>query len=205
MAGIERVHILQGFENNDDRDKKSLKMEPTANKTYFKMFNDLGMPLLEGIDIIECETVKDAMAKYDYIDGIDCILNLQNKHRITIQEKFLFTDFKTVTFTETDKWGRTGSFYSCIAQYYFVGYAMNYPIDLRFRDYMLIDFPGLLRYDANNKLNWHFNNNNYNPLNKIKFRFLYYKDIPNSVIIYYHNNNLENKQEYPTHARKLGI
>jgi len=184
MAGIERVHIKQGFHNGDGRDIKSLEMEPTANDTYFELFEKLNMPLQDGVKVEECDTVNDAKARYDYIDGIDVFLKLQNGHRVTIQEKFLFTDFKTVTFTDTNRMGYPGSFYTCISQYYFVAYAKDYPLDKSFRDYILIDFPGLLRYDANNRLNWKINTNTFRGLERINFRYLYYDDIPDEIIIY---------------------
>jgi len=184
MAGIERVHILQGFRNSDGRDKKSLDMEQTANETYFELFDKLSMPLQEGVEIIECNWAGDSEARYDYIDGIDVFLNLQNGHRITIQEKFLFTNFHSATFTDTNRLGYPGSFYTCIAQYYFVAYAKDYPNDKSFRDYILIDFPGLLRYDANGKLNWKINSNTWQGLERINFRYLFYDEIPSDIVIY---------------------
>lgn len=196
MAGIERVHILQGFPNGDGRDIKSIEMEPTANEAYFEIFSNLGMPLQPGVKIDECDTVKDAKAQYDYIDGIDVILNLQNGHRITIQEKFLFTDYKTATFTDTNRMGYPGSFYSCISQYYFVAYAKDYPNDKSFRDYMLIDFPALIRWDATNELNWKVNKNNVHGLERINFRFLYYNEIPKSLIVYFSEDSC-NQTELP--------
>lgn len=196
MAGIERVHILQGFTNGDGRDKRSIDMEPTANDTYFEMFAELGMPLQDGISIEECETVKDAKAKYDYIDGIDCFVNFQNGHRASIQEKFLFTDYKTATFTDTNKYGKLGSFYTCISQYYFVAYAVDYPNDKAFRDYILIDFPGLVRWDAAKGLNWKINSNNYQGLERINFRYLYYNEIPKPLVVY-SSDTQQLQQELP--------
>lgn len=184
MAGIERVHILQGFRNSDGRDKKSLDMEQTANETYFELFDKLNMPLQEGVEIIECNLAGDSEARYDYIDGIDVFLNLKNGHRITIQEKFLFTNFHSATFTDTNRLGYPGSFYTCIAQYYFVAYAKDYPNDKSFRDYILIDFPGLLRYDANGKLNWKIKSNTWQGLERINFRYLSYDEIPSDIVIY---------------------
>jgi hypothetical protein len=184
MAGIERVHILQGFPKGDGRDKKSLAMEPTANGTYFEMFAKLGLPLQDGVHVEECDTVKDLEARYDYIDGIDCFLNFKNGHRASIQEKFLFTKYKTVTFTDTNKMGYPGSFYTCISQYYFVGYAKDYPADKSFRDYILVDFPGLLRWDAMNNLKWGNNANTANGLKRINFRYLHYDNIPSHLVIY---------------------
>lgn len=184
MAGIERVHILSGFDAGDGRDKKSLDMEAMANEIYFRIFEELSMPLQDGILIRDCENVKDAKARYDYIDGIDCILNCRNGHRITIQEKFLFTNYHTATFTDTNKFGDLGSYYTCIAQYYFVGYAIDYPDDKRFREYILIDFPGLLRWDAKIGFNWKIKRNLFEGLERINFRYLNFDDIPDNLIIY---------------------
>lgn len=161
--GITRIHIISNWGNGNKRVQMSLDLEHTADQIYYDVFNSIGMQLDEGCEYIECSK-EDAIARYDYQEGIDCILHFHNGHKATVQEKLLEYWESTATFTEHQKNNVPGNWYTCTAQYWLTAYARNYTasggVDLRFRDWMLIDLPALHRLDAIGNLPWHFKDNN---------------------------------------------
>ena len=52
--GITRFHIISDWGNNNERIKMSRDLEHSADGIYYKVFNNMGMRLEEGIEIIEC-------------------------------------------------------------------------------------------------------------------------------------------------------
>ena len=182
MKGIKRIHIASDWEP-DRIFKFSRLLEPTANKLYRDLFQHIGMPLLPGCEELNC-TKEEAMARYDYQEGIDVLLYFENGHKATLQEKFLDFPRSTATFTEKQK-QKPGAWYTCTAQYWFVGYARK----LRsvgiteFQDWMLIDLPALHRIDASQKLPWVVKDNNDPSYKGITFRYLYFDDVPFNCIV----------------------
>ena len=182
MRGIKRIHIESDWK--PDRILKfSRPLEPTANKLYRDLFQHIDMPLLPGCEELTC-TKEEAMARYDYQEGIDVLLYFENGHKATLQEKFLDFPHSTVTFTEKQK-RKQGAWYTCTAQYWFVGYARRFRSAgiAEFQDWMLIDLPTLHRIDASQKLPWRFKGNNDPNYKGITFRYLYFGDVPTACII----------------------
>ena len=199
-AGIERIHIVSDWRSW--RLDMAHALEPAANDIYFSAFADIGLTLLPGVEVIECE--KDELAgRYDWQEGIDVILHFQNGQRATLQEKFLTFWPPTATFEEeTGSYNnrKPGAWYSCTAQYYFVGYARNYkdtkkpPEErLKMTPWVLIDFPGIKRCDAQGLVHWgEAVNPEHNPLGirqnardraTASFRYVAFNRIPEQCIV----------------------
>jgi len=177
MNGIDRIHI------NSDWDEPRLNaiklLEPSADILYAQIFNDLNFPILSGVNIINC-TKEEAMARYDYQEGIDVILHFADGTKATLQEKYLTTKYSTATFTEHQK-NKPGAWYTCTAQYYFVGYAREtHNGDFSFQEWALLDLA--MVHLASPSLNWRFGDNKENGYTGIKFRFIQFDEIPDNCI-----------------------
>lgn len=181
MSGIVRIHIESEW--NDRRTRMSRDLEPTADEVYRKSFENLSMPLEKDAELVTC-TKDEAMARYDWKEGIDCLLYFKNGTKATLQEKFLDWVKSTATFEERKVSGQLGAWYYCTAQYYFVAYARLYKNDknLSFQDWIMIDLPGLHRKDAAIKLPWKFQPPE-DPTRGGPFRFLYFDQLPKEVIV----------------------
>ena len=188
MPGIIRIRILSDW--RDWRTQMAEDLAPAADAIYRKAFDDIGMGLSAGMEVIAV-TKEAAMSRYDWREGIDVILELENGGKMTLQEKFLTYCEDTATFEERKKSGAPGAWYYCTAQYYFVGYARRYwnyiqrkviehPI-LDFQSGILLDFPAIKR--AANEINWKYNKN-YHDGRGASFRYVNFDDIPPSCIIY---------------------
>jgi len=181
MAGILRINIESDW--HDWRTEMSKELAPAADDIYREIFIDLSMPLDDLTERINCNK-EQAMARYDWKEGIDCILNFRDGTKATLQEKFLDYHQSTATFEETKSSGEKGAWYYCTAQYYFVGYARHYKYEKvkEFQDWILIDLPALHRHDAKNSLLWQFNQNKKDG-RKAKFRYLPFSNVPVDAII----------------------
>jgi len=179
MAGIERILINSDWE--DERLQMSRDLSPAANEIYKSIFKRLDKPLAEGESTVLC-TKDEAQARYDYKEGIDCILHFLDGTRGTLQEKFLEYSQSTVTIEEHKVNGLPGAWYYCTAQYYFVGYATDYwkSKSLTFRDYMLLNFANLKLA----KVDWKFRY----PTGYPSFRYIPFDEVPNSAVIARRNN-----------------
>ena len=181
MAGIVRINIQSDW--NSWRIKMSRDLAPTADKLYRNIFNGINMPLRSGNDSITC-TKFEAMSRYDWEEGIDCILYFENGTKATMQEKYLTYHNSTITFEENKTSGVPGAWYYCTAQYYFVGYARNYKLNnvFDFQDWILVDLPAIHRKDAAYELPWKFNRNNKDG-SRATFRYLNFGDVPDDCIV----------------------
>lgn len=105
------------------RFKDSRARWPLANQLYRAIFSNIGSPLLDGEQVIECSKEEFA-AGYDYELGIDVILTIENQSELTLQEKFLYTNFGTVTveYMQNPATGEQGDWFNMRPQLYFVGY-----------------------------------------------------------------------------------
>lgn len=124
MAGITRYIITGNFEGPGAwRFTRARKLWPAAIELYRAIFDYGHAPLQPGYEEIEVNR-DDFMAGYDRFLGIDVILKFENGMESTLQEKFLFTTFDTVTVEYMDDWQRgiEGDWFRLKAQYYFVGY-----------------------------------------------------------------------------------
>lgn len=178
IAGIQRIHIISDWV--EPRLEFAHDLESTADEVYRGIFERRDTPLLPGLDIIKC-TKQEAMARYDWREGVDLIFNLSDGTRMTCQEKIL--DFSQSTLTVTEhQMTKPGAWYTCTAQLYFVGYARNYRNfgDKSFQDWIMVNFPALkLKKD----INWQFKENTKNGYIGIAFRFIPFSEVPDDCII----------------------
>lgn len=170
MAGIERIEILGTSNYLKERKQIGDAAIPDLNSIYRNI-----LPLDDDDIITEC-TKDEAKSRYDYIEGIDVILTLKDKSRITLQEKVLTTDFNTVTFEQLKANGKLGGWFYTTAQLYMCAYRTNNAI----ARYCLIDLVRLKLASNTIDLKWHYQNNIYRDET---FRYIYFKDIPNECII----------------------
>lgn len=182
-VGIKRFHITDKTEGKGAwRFIESKRRWPIANILYRSVFAELGIPLLPGELVIEC-TNKEFLAGYDSKLGIDVLLRPQGQGEITMQEKFLFTDFYTVTIEHCQDWLTLegGDWYNLKAQYYFVGYSQNQR-RLSFDKWILLDWPRLQRATAQGRIRWKLRNN-YRDGARSSFMYVEFKRIAPDVIV----------------------
>jgi len=124
IAGIRRFVITDEIRSKGAwRFSESKKRHIVASELYREIFERQGRSLLSGYDEILCSK-KEFNAGYDYALGIDVLLTLREGGVFTLQEKFLFKDFKTVTveYMQNPFTGELGDWFTMKAQLYFVGY-----------------------------------------------------------------------------------
>jgi hypothetical protein len=182
MVGITRFNITDKITGPGDwRFIEAQKYWPVANALYRRIFADLQMSLLAGEEIIEC-TKQEFQSGYDYQLGIDVILRPQSQGESTMQEKFLFTDFYTVTVEHCQDWLNLepGDWYKLKAQYYFVGYATKG--SLQFNRWILLDWPRLQRATAQRRIQWQLRSN-LKDRAQASFMYVKFKGIPPDVVV----------------------
>ncbi len=177
MAGITRIKIV-GDGWDDWRTRMSDELAPAADRIYRAAF-----PLLAGLDIVRC-TKSEAMARYDWKEGIDVILTFSDNTRGTLQEKFLTYDISTATIEERKGNGEQGAWYYCTAQYYFWGYARKYKRErlLEFQDWLIADLPALHRADREGLIDWRFGENRRDG-RRATFRYVHFNDLPLNTVV----------------------
>ncbi|GAJ15374.1 unnamed protein product, partial [marine sediment metagenome] len=181
-VGITRFNITDKVSGKGAwRFEDSKKLWPAANSLYREIFAALGMPLLPGEEVIDC-TKTEFEAGYDYQLGIDVILRHVVGGESTLQEKFLFTDFNTVTVEHCQDWVtlEKGDFYKLKANYYFVGYDPTGC--LQFDPWVLLDWPCLQRVTAEYRIPWHLRGN-YKDKARASFMFVKIKELPEEVCV----------------------
>lgn len=161
--------------------KTSLDHEELSNSVYRNIFPQLA----DGEMIIEC-TKDEAIARYDHREGVDVILETVDGLRFTVQEKILTFSRSTMTFETRKNSGALGAWYYCTAQLYFTAYSRHY-LDTgvpSFQDWMLINYTALRLADLRGELNgkWGMNENKTDG-RKSEFRFIDFRDIPESCIV----------------------
>jgi len=152
-----------------------------ANDLYRAIFATLGMPLASGEEDVKCS--KDEMAaRYDCEFGVDVLLRFDNGMHITMQEKFLYTKFKTVTveYLNNPTTGDTGDWFDMRAQYYFVGYDQDKR--MQWDRWIIINWPAAQMLTNQNKIFW-FDNKNKRDGAKASFRYTYMDKIPDECIV----------------------
>lgn len=178
MSGIERIKIN---EFSSYLNKRSAKAESCS-----KLIDDIYrqcLPLAHGSEH-KFVGKADIGAMYDMIEGIDVILTLTDGSRVTLQEKVLFTTFRTATFEIKKSSGNPGAWFYCTAQLYFVGYVS--PDTGQVASYVLIDLARLKIEHNRNTLKWQYRKNNKEG-RKEEFMFIKFDDIPTSCIISIYN------------------
>jgi len=184
MVGITRFNITDRVRGAGAwRFEDSRKHWPAANALYRQIFTGLGMLLMPGEETIDC-TLKEFEAGYDYQLGIDVILRPVAGGEGTLQEKFLFTDFNTVTIEHCQDWLtlplEPGDFFKLKANYYFVGYDPTGC--LQFDPWVLLDWPRLQRVTAQHRIEWHLRGN-YKDKARASFMYVKMDELPEDVCV----------------------
>ena len=181
-AGITRFHITDKVSSRGSwRFEWAMKYWPVANVLYRQVFAQLGMPLLPGEEDMRC-SLAEFQAGYDYQLGIDVILRPLGGNECTLQEKFLGTEFNTVTVEHCQDWLtlEPGNWFKLKAQYYFVGYDAKG--SLRFDPWMLLDWPRLQRATAQGRMEWRMRSNEEDGA-RASFMYVPFDKVPSDVIV----------------------
>lgn len=187
MSGIERIKITEFSSYLNERSAKAESCNNVIDDIYRKC-----LPLSHGSER-KYVNKADVGAMYDMIEGIDVILTLTDGSRITLQEKVLFTTFRTATFEIKKASGSRGAWFYCTAQLYFVGYVS--PDNGQVTSYILIDLARLKIEHNRNTLKWQYRKNTKDG-RKEEFMFIKFEDIPTSCIISIYNPKRQ-EQEAP--------
>lgn len=185
MAGITRFEIT---DVSDGRGAKRFSDAKSywdiANSLYQYIFSAIGMPLAPGNDIVKC-TKAEFEAGYDYQLGIDVVLQPIGMGVCTMQEKFLFTDFNTVTIGHCQDWMslEPGDWYKLKAQYYFVGYDYQQK-NRQLKPWILLDWAKLQRATAQRHILWNLRSNDPKKVGaKASLMFVKFNELPEDVIV----------------------
>lgn len=184
MVGITRFSIIDNLKGKGaERIKDAKKYWDVANSLYRDIFQQLRMSLLLGEEIVEC-TKDEFMAGYDYQLGIDVILRPTGLGEATMQEKFLLTNFHTVTVEHCQDWQtlEPGDWFNLKAQYYFVGYDSLKSLNLN--PWVLLDWGRLQRATAQNRIPWKLRCNDRTKVNaRASFMYVAFDDLPPDVLV----------------------
>jgi hypothetical protein len=178
-VGIKRIEITDQMTGRGAwRFKESRKRQPAANSLYRFIFERRGTPLLPGYEVLRC-TKNEFIAGYDYALGIDVILTLMDGQEMTMQEKFLFTTFKTVTveYMQDPNNGEQGDWFNMKAQLYFVGYDRIEAMD--FQDWILLNWSST---QMETRIHWRMRPNNRDGA-RANFRYADFNRFPPNCVI----------------------
>jgi hypothetical protein len=183
MAGITRVNITDQVSGRGaKRFKDAKKLWAYANKLYRDIFKEIGCPLDDGDKNLDCSS-DEFNAGYDKELGIDTILRTKAGQILTLQEKFLFTPFNTVTveYMQNPKTQERGDWFDIKCQLYFVGY--DYPqTGTRFVSWVLLDWARVVMATQRGDLKWKLRRNKWDGA-RADFKYTPIKDIPKYCVI----------------------
>ena len=184
-AGINRINITEQLRGRGAyRFTESRKMQPTADILYRDMFNRIDAPLCPDVAQVNC-SLKEFEAGYDHALGIDVVFKFANGTTATLQEKFLTTDWDTLTveYMQDPDNNIPGDWFNMKCQYYFVGYYDTSHRELGFDRYAMVNWVDLQRYP----LRWHDGRNNREVCGaRASFRYVSIYAIPDRCIIARH-------------------
>lgn len=176
--GIQRVMITDEVNGAGAwRFKKAKALQPAANTIYRRLFDHhLKCPLNPGYGDILCAR-DDIEAAYDRLLGVDVILTHTTGTQSTLQEKFLFTPFQTVTveYQNDPDNGVVGDWFEMKPHYYFVGYDREESEE--FQDWILLDWAATQRATGQGRIIWTDQVNN-NDNARASFRYATTYQIP---------------------------
>ena len=178
-AGIIRIEIAENMRvENRKLSRKAFAQQYSglADDVYRDVFQRLDVPLLTGKALLKCR-IFSGEATLDWLAGIDVIIQLDTGEQLTIQEKILKFQRKTATFEERTDDGRPGSWYTCLAQFYFIGYVSD---ECSFVDWILLDLPAMRI--ANRDIEWEYNKNR-DGNRCASFRYVDFDGIPSYAIV----------------------
>jgi hypothetical protein len=208
MAGIERINITNELSGGGAwRFWESKRRWLVAHRIYRIVFPTL----LADCEFIECSQ-EDFDAGYDRSLGIDVFLNFQSGMAATLQEKFLYTKWKTVTveYMQNRFTDEPGDWFNMRTQYYFVGYdrghldcstrdgqnksRVDFEKELNtgacsickqpftFQDWILLDWPATQRETARGNIRWRLRDNGRDGALS-SFRWAFFGDFPMACIV----------------------
>jgi hypothetical protein len=182
MSGIRRFRITDATNGRGGwRFTDSRKCWPSANAIYRNAFASAGLPLEPGYEETEC-TKSEFEAGYDYQLGIDVVLRGVGGQEFTMQEKFLFTSYDTVTVEYMQDWRNNvpGDWFNLKCQFYFVGY--DYPKDGRIKRWVLLDWTKTMLATGKNRLRW-LERPNKEDGARASFKYVHFADLPSEVVV----------------------
>lgn len=205
MAGITRIKIVGNMCSKGARRFIDSEMHfKLANDLYKDLFSELNTPLEDGDEIKEV-TPEDFDAGYDKFFGIDVILKFKAGYTATIQEKFLFTTFNTVTVEYMQDWrnGIDGDWANLRCQYYFVGYDYNYSKSMprklpKFDNWILLDWSRVQRLTAQNLISWKSNINKHDGA-LASFKYVPFELIPTDAVVACYRSKINATNKYNLH------
>ncbi len=180
-VGITRFNITDEVKGRGSwRFEKARKYWSVASALYRQIFTELGMPLLSGEETVDCSRA-EFQAGYDYQLGIDVVLRPAGGSESTLQEKFLFTEFNTVTVEHCQDWLtlEEGDWFKLKAHYYFVGYGPTE--SLRLDPWILLDWPRLQRATAQGRIEWRLRGNQEDGA-RASFMYVPFDKVPSDAI-----------------------
>lgn len=188
-AGIVRVNITDKPKGRGAyRFELSAAHQGLANRLYRSIFQKRGMSLAADDTALNC-TLAEFEAGYDIKFGVDVVLTFENGMTATMQEKFLFTTFDTVTVEYMNDWQRgvEGDWFTLRCNYYFVGYNYGYKpgAPIKFDSWIMADWFSLQKATLQGKVTWEERRNDKDGA-KASFRYAKFSDIaryaPEAVI-----------------------
>lgn len=182
MVGITRFSIKNNLVGpGAHRFADSKRYWTYANKLYRAIFADSGTPLLLGEEVIEC-TKEEFEAGYDYQLGIDLILRGSELGEATMQEKFLFTGFNTITIEHCQDWLtlEPGDWFKLKSQYYFVGYDEQ-QLTGSLTPWVLCDLARLRRATGQRRIPWKLRGD-YTERARASFMYCEFEKLPPDVL-----------------------
>ena len=182
-AGITRIAINEKPTGpGSQRFRDAEKLWETAAALYRDVFASKGMPLREGYEKLSTPFAAFE-AGYDHALGIDVFLLFDSGMESTIQEKFLFTRYNTVTVEYMQDWRKEiqGDWFNLRAQYYFTGYRYD-PKVIAFDRWILLDWPACQRATAAEEILWQ-ERCNQNDGARASFKYFPMTDFPPSCVI----------------------
>lgn len=183
MPGITRVRITDEINGRGAyRFDQSRSHWGEANKLYRNIFEKLRTPLLPGEEEIRCTKI-EAISRLDWQLGIDLFLGLAHGGTASVQEKFLFTTFDTITveYMQDPEQKKEGDWFNMQCQYYFVAYDYP-PEDGLFETWALLDWPRVQRATAQGRIAW-FDRINGKDGAQASFKYTDMNRLPDDVVV----------------------
>lgn len=192
--GITRINIQGNLVGAGAyRFEQAQKRQAAANKLYRQIFSDLGMTLLDGEETMDV-SLDQHEAGYDRFFGIDVILTFTDGQEATLQEKFLFTKYQTVTveYMQNPDANERGDWFNLRCDYYFVGYDRNNANN--FQEYVLLNWPAVKLLSQQGRIPWGETRNTKDGA-RASFRYAPFWRFPSECVLKSNYTRREDKHE----------
>lgn len=174
-VGVIYFEIVDDTWGNDRRKDIGRRHAATVTRIYQDMMKSIQRPLRPDVEVVRC-TKEDAIARYDWNDGIDRFLIETNGTKHSCQDKVLTFPYNTVTFEEYKNSGVPGFWYYGVCQLYGVFYFRNGSTECS--NWIVLNFPAVRQA----RINWKFNRNKtdgrHNP-----FRYAFFNEMPPDTVV----------------------